>query len=34
VELPIIHKMYEVLYEHKDPRLGIRELMDRPLTSE
>ena len=34
VELPIIGKMYEVLYEHKDPRLAIRELMDRPLTSE
>ncbi len=34
VDLPIINKMYEVLYESKDPRRAIRELMDRPLTSE
>ena len=34
VELPIIRKMHEVLYEAKEPRLAIRELMDRPLTSE
>ena len=34
VELPIIRKMYEVLYEHKNPQIAIRELMDRPLTSE
>ncbi len=34
VDLPIIQRMYEVLYENKDPRLAIRELMDRPLTSE
>ncbi|MBV9082243.1 MAG: NAD(P)-dependent glycerol-3-phosphate dehydrogenase [Acidobacteriaceae bacterium] len=34
VELPIIDQMYEVLYEAKDPRQAIRELMDRPLTSE
>lgn len=34
VDLPIVNKMYEVLYESKDPRLAIRELMDRPLTSE
>ncbi len=34
VDLPIINKMYEVLYESKDPRQAIRELMDRPLTSE
>jgi glycerol-3-phosphate dehydrogenase (NAD(P)+) len=34
IELPIIRKMHEVLYEHKDPRRAIRELMDRPLTSE
>ena len=34
VDLPIINKMYEVLYESKDPRLAIRELMERPLTSE
>ena len=34
VELPIIRKMHEVLYQGKDPRLAIRELMDRPLTSE
>lgn len=34
VDLPIINKMYEVLYESKDPRQAIRELMDRPLTTE
>jgi glycerol-3-phosphate dehydrogenase (NAD(P)+) len=34
VALPITGKMYEVLYENKDPRLAIRELMERPLTSE
>jgi glycerol-3-phosphate dehydrogenase (NAD(P)+) len=34
VSLPIIGKMHEVLYENKDPRLAIRELMERPLTSE
>jgi glycerol-3-phosphate dehydrogenase (NAD(P)+) len=34
VDLPIIDKMYEVLYESKDPRQAIRELMERPLTSE
>jgi len=34
VSLPIIAKMHEVLYENKDPRLAIRELMERPLTSE
>ena len=34
VDLPIISKMYEVLYESKDPRQAIRELMERPLTSE
>ncbi len=34
VNLPIIAKMHEVLYESKDPRLAIRELMERPLTSE
>jgi glycerol-3-phosphate dehydrogenase (NAD(P)+) len=34
VDLPITNKMYEVLYESKDPRQAIRELMDRPLTTE
>ena len=34
VDLPIVSKMYEVLYESKDPRQAIRELMDRPLTTE
>jgi glycerol-3-phosphate dehydrogenase (NAD(P)+) len=34
VDLPIIYKMYQVLYEEKDPRVAIRELMERPLTSE
>lgn len=34
VDLPIINKMHEVLYESKHPREAIRELMDRPLTME
>ena len=34
VDLPIIHKMNEILYEGKDVRQAIRELMERPLTSE
>jgi glycerol-3-phosphate dehydrogenase (NAD(P)+) len=34
VDLPIVNKMFEVLYESKDPRQAIRELMERPLTSE
>lgn len=34
VDLPIVNKMYEILYESKDPRQAIRELMERPLTSE
>ncbi|MGI8961565.1 MAG: NAD(P)H-dependent glycerol-3-phosphate dehydrogenase [Bryobacteraceae bacterium] len=34
VSLPIINKMHEVLYESKNPRQALRELMERPLTSE
>jgi glycerol-3-phosphate dehydrogenase (NAD(P)+) len=34
VDLPIIQRMFQVLYENKDPRQAIRELMERPLTSE
>ena len=34
VDLPIISKMHEILYEWKDPRLAISELMERPLTTE
>jgi glycerol-3-phosphate dehydrogenase (NAD(P)+) len=34
VELPIIAKMHQVLYEDKDPRQAIRELMERRLRSE
>jgi glycerol-3-phosphate dehydrogenase (NAD(P)+) len=34
VELPIINKMHEVLYESRDPLQALRELMERPLTSE
>ena len=34
VDLPIVSKMYEVLYAAKPPREAIRELMERPLTSE
>ena len=34
VDLPIINKMYEVLYGQKYPREAIRELMERRLTTE
>lgn len=34
VDLPIIHQMYGVLYENKNPTLAIRDLMERPLTNE
>lgn len=34
VELPIINKMYEILHQGKNPRLAIKELMERPLTAE
>src|SRR5581483_8216270 len=34
VDLPIVSRMYEILYEGKAPREAIRELMERPLTSE
>jgi glycerol-3-phosphate dehydrogenase (NAD(P)+) len=34
IDLPIVDKMYEVLYQGKDPRAAIRELMERRLTSE
>jgi glycerol-3-phosphate dehydrogenase (NAD(P)+) len=34
VDLPIINKMHEILYQEKDPREAIRELMERPLTME
>jgi glycerol-3-phosphate dehydrogenase (NAD(P)+) len=34
VDLPITNKMYEVLYEAKDPRQALAELMNRPLTHE
>ena len=34
VDLPIVSEMYEILYRGKDPREALRELMERPLTSE
>jgi glycerol-3-phosphate dehydrogenase (NAD(P)+) len=34
LELPLIEQMYQVLYESKEPRQAIRELMERPLTTE
>jgi glycerol-3-phosphate dehydrogenase (NAD(P)+) len=34
VDLPIINQMYAVLYESKNPRYAIRDLMERPLTNE
>jgi len=34
MDLPIVNQMYQVLYEAKEPRQAIRELMERPLTRE
>jgi glycerol-3-phosphate dehydrogenase (NAD(P)+) len=34
IDLPIVNKMYQILYQAKDPQQAIRELMERPLTSE
>jgi glycerol-3-phosphate dehydrogenase (NAD(P)+) len=34
VRMPISEKMFEILYQGKPAALAIRELMDRPLTSE
>jgi glycerol-3-phosphate dehydrogenase (NAD(P)+) len=34
VDLPIINNVHAILYENKDPRTAISDLMDRPLTAE
>ncbi|MFL6448597.1 MAG: NAD(P)H-dependent glycerol-3-phosphate dehydrogenase [Bryobacteraceae bacterium] len=34
MDLPIINKMHEILFEGKEPRMALRELMDRPLKIE
>jgi len=34
VEMPIVEKVYQVLYEDKDPRQAIIELMTRDLKAE
>lgn len=34
IEMPITEKIYEVLYENKEPRLAVGELMTRALKSE
>jgi glycerol-3-phosphate dehydrogenase (NAD(P)+) len=34
VHMPISEKMFQILYQQKPAALAIRELMDRPLTSE
>ena len=34
VEMPIIHQVYEILYEGKDPRSAVRALMTRELKGE
>jgi glycerol-3-phosphate dehydrogenase (NAD(P)+) len=34
VDLPIISKMHEILFDEKDPRVALRELMERPLKIE
>jgi glycerol-3-phosphate dehydrogenase (NAD(P)+) len=33
-DLPIINQIHAILYQGKDPRLAITELMERPLTGE
>jgi len=32
--MPIVNAVYEVLFEQKDPRLAIEELMTRELKAE
>jgi glycerol-3-phosphate dehydrogenase (NAD(P)+) len=34
VEMPICEQVYEVLYEDKDPKAAVRDLMDRDLKHE
>ncbi len=34
IEMPIVHKMFEVLYENKNPKEAIRELMTRRQKNE
>jgi glycerol-3-phosphate dehydrogenase (NAD(P)+) len=34
VDMPIINQVYEILYDGKDPRTAVRELMTRELKKE
>ena len=34
IEMPIVQKVYEILYEGKDPAVAVTELMSRALKSE
>jgi glycerol-3-phosphate dehydrogenase (NAD(P)+) len=34
VKMPITEQMYQILYEDKDPKLAVADLMRRALTSE
>lgn len=34
IDMPIINEIYKVLYEHKEPRISARDLMERDLKSE
>jgi glycerol-3-phosphate dehydrogenase (NAD(P)+) len=34
IEMPIVNAVYEVLFEQKDPRSAIEELMTRELKAE
>jgi glycerol-3-phosphate dehydrogenase (NAD(P)+) len=34
LDLPIINKMHEILFDGKEPRVALRELMERPLKIE
>jgi glycerol-3-phosphate dehydrogenase (NAD(P)+) len=34
VEMPVVEEVYRILYEGKDPRLALRDLMTRELKDE
>lgn len=34
IDMPIVNEIYKVLYEHKEPRISARDLMERDLKSE
>ncbi len=34
IEMPIVDEVYQILYEGKDPRLALKDLMTRELKEE